>query len=185
MKANTTVKLGGHEYIVVDQPLAYLEQELGDVFGALSGVDTPGDLADVAHPDRRPGRSGLGEITGPGYDVLKVFIPELMPEHEFRGYATEEAFRAGGRRSREELRNAPTVPQIVGAFETVFKVNRLDVVKHLGKVIDSDLVAAFLKEAIGDGISQLLLSSLSESGESASTTPSAPPQTPPPLPVAA
>lgn len=160
-----TITLGAHSYNVVAQPLAYLEMALGDVFGTLSAVTGADDLADVTvAADKPPARQGFGEIAGPGYDILKVFIPDLMPEHEFRGYTSEEAF-AGNVRDLETARLAPTVPQIVDAFETVFTVNRLDVVKHLGKVIDPKLIQAFMKTSIGDSVSGLLSSSLSQSGE--------------------
>jgi len=149
--------------------------ELGDVFAGLSRVDTPDDLAGlVVAADANGGtavagkpvakRQGFGEVAGPGYDILRVFIPDLMPEHEFRGYTSEEAFVAGVR-DREAARLSPTVPQIVTAFEAVFAVNRLDVVKHLGKVVPPALVQSFIKTAIGDSVSELLLSSLSESGD--------------------
>lgn len=168
------ITLGGHTYTVVAQPLAYLEMELGDVFGQLNGVKKPDDLAGVAvgevieqdgtPADTPPGRQGFGEIAGPGYDILRVFIPDLMPEHEFRGYVSEDAF-AAGLRDKGAMRLAPTIPQIVDAFETVFRINRLDVVKHLGKVVPRTLIEGFMKEAIGDSISQLLSSSLPASGE--------------------
>lgn len=166
----TTITLGAHKYTVVAQPLAYLEMELGDVFARLSGVAVPDDLAGVvvdpdgAPADKPAARQGFGEIAGPGYDILAVFIPDLMPEHEFRGYASQESFQAD-LRDRESARLAPTVPQIVDAFDAVFKVNRLDVIKHLGKVIDPKLIQAFMKTAIGDSVSTLLSSSLSQPGE--------------------
>ncbi len=164
------ITIGAHEYTVVAQPLAYLEMELGDVFAGLSGVDKPADLADVVtenatSTDTPAARQGFGEVAGPGYDILKVFIPDLMPEYEFRGFASEDAF-ANGVRDRAAARCAPTVPQVVEAFEVIFKVNRLDVVKHLGKVIPKGLVEKFLKQAIGDSVSALLLSSLPEPGAS-------------------
>ncbi len=157
------IELGSHRYTIVAQPLAYLEMELGDVFGQLQGVTAPGDLTDVVV---KPGRaSQIGQIAGPGYEILRVFIPDLMAEHEFRGFTSEEAFAAGVR-DKQSARLAPTIPQIVGAFEMVFAVNRLDVVKHLGNVVPPTLIQGFLKEAIGDSISQLLSSSLLQSGES-------------------
>lgn len=162
---DATITLGAHSYKVVAQPLAYLEMALGDVFGTLSTVSGAEDLATVSvTADKPAARQGFGEIAGPGYDILNVFIPDLMPEHEFRGFASEEAF-AGNVRDLETARLAPTVPQIVDAFETVFKVNRLDVIQHLGKVIDPKLIQAFMKTAIGDSVSGLLSSSPSGSGE--------------------
>lgn len=178
------ITLGAHKYAVVAQPIAYLEMELGDVFGKLQSVSSPEDLADVVLEQDgtavvdtpAAGKQGFGELAGPAYAVLKVFIPDLMPEHEARGYASQEAFDAGIR-DREAARLTPTLPQVVDAFAAVFTVNRLDIVKHLGKVIPDGLIEKLLASAIGDSVSTLLLSSLPASGESASTTPSEPPPT--------
>ncbi len=168
------ITLGAHEYTVVAQPLGYLEVELGDVFGGLGRVSGAKDLADVViergedgttTTTSAPARSGFGEIAGPGYDILRVFIPDLMPEHEFRGFASEEAMAAGVR-DRGAARLTPTVPQIAGAFETIVRVNRLDVVKHLGKIISPTLLQTFLKQAVGEQVSQLFSSSLQAPGAS-------------------
>lgn len=166
--------LVAREFPVIPQPLAYLEKHLGDVFGVLGTADTPDDLAEVPPP--RPGRQGLGEITGPGYDILRVFIPTLMPEHEFRGFPSREAFERG-EYDEQTARMAPTIPEIANAFQVVFLVNRIDIVKHLGKVVSPELIQAFVKQAIGDSISELLLNSLSASGGSGSTSATGTPRT--------
>lgn len=159
-----TISLGDHEYAVVPQRIGYLQKHLGN---ALGGLGDPDKAAEVA---------GRNEITGPAYRLLRVFIPQLMPEHEFNGFSTPESF-AHGERPDDAADRSPTAPEVADAFSTVFKVNRFDVAKHLGKAIPPELIQSLAKQAIGESISTLLLSSLSTSGESDSTTPSAPSRT--------
>lgn len=164
------ITLGAHTYTVEEQPMPYLEMEFEEFAQRFQGVSSPEDLADVvvmqdgSPADVPAGRKGFGQIAGPGYDVLRVFIPDLMPEWEFRGYASEAAFQAGVR-DRETARLGATVPQIKRAFEAVFLVNELDVLKHLGKVVPAELIQAFAKKAVGDSVSELLSSSLLPFGE--------------------
>lgn len=163
MSPPVTVTLGAHTYKVVAQPIAYLEMALGDVFGQLAGVKDADGLADLAADDSK--RGGYDEIAGPGYRVLRVFIPDLMDEHEFRGFASPEAFAAGVR-DIESARLSATLPQVVDAFTVIFRVNRLDVIRHLGKVLDPELIQLAIREAIGDSLSTLFSSALSASGAS-------------------
>ncbi len=169
MRKPIEITLGAHKYRVEEQPAPYLEMELVEFAEKVRGVKTADDLAgivieqDGTPADMPRARQGFGQIAGPAYDVLRVFIPDLMPEWEFRGFASQEAFDAG-LRDKTAARLGPTFPQIKRAFEAAFLINELDVLKHLGKVIPPDLIQAFAKQAIGDSVSELFSNALSAPG---------------------
>lgn len=171
MKPKTMdITLGAHKYKVEEQPAPYLEMELELFRDTLrGGVSSGEDLADlVIEQDGTPatlppGRRGFGQVAGPAYDVLLVFIPDLMPEWEFRGFANKEAFEAGVR-DRESARLGPTFPQIKRAFEAAFLVNEIDAVKHLGKFLPKGLLESYIQHAVGAQVSELFSSSLSAAG---------------------
>ncbi len=165
------ITLGAHKYKVEAQPAAYLEMEL-ELFGErMQGVKSGEDLAaavieqDGSPADVPAGRSkGFGQVAGPAYDVLRVFIPDLMDEWEFRGFASQEAFDSGIR-DRVAARSGPTFPQIKAAFEAAFLVNELDVVKQLGKFLPKGLIEKYVQHAVGEQVSDLFSSLLSAPGE--------------------
>jgi hypothetical protein len=136
------VTLGEHEYPCYAQRHAYLTNRLGKAMGVLSDPDLLGASNFVAT---------LG--TG-AYDLLAVFYPKIMPRFEFMGFPTAEAFEAG--EYDEVYDHSPTVSQIRTALETALKVNGLDLVKHLGKVIDLDLLQAYVNKTMADQMDSLL-----------------------------
>lgn len=152
-----TVRLGDHSYAVVAQRLGRLQHELGQAFTTL-GQDT-----DVAAASAR------NDLTGSAWRLLRVFIPGLMPEHEFVGYASDDALEAGVYDPSAD--RSPTAAEIEGAFRAALSVNRIDLVKHLGKVIPPQVITGLVREQLGAGISTLLSSSPSVSGDSPPTTP--------------
>lgn len=108
-----TVKMGRHVLPVVPQKHARLRHQLsaGD-FQALMSKDYAREA----------------------YRVLGILIPELVaqvPEWEFEGYASEEAWKAGD--YVEALDNSPTTAEIIDAFEKAFIVSGAG---RLGKIVD-------------------------------------------------
>lgn len=135
--APTQVTLGEHTYPVYAQRHAYLSNRLGKTVAQLQDMeqmDTSGVEGVV---------SSLGEQA---YDFLKVFIPKLMPKYEFAGYPTEEAHIA--RDYQEEYDKSPTIPEITVAFEVALKANRLDSLKSLGKLLNMDLIKAYISSGM-------------------------------------
>lgn len=179
MSAQNVITLGDHEYPVVPQRIGYLHKKLGDAFSTLGGTD-PAVLAEGTGMEILEGGNdlpaGRDELTGGTYRLLKVLIPGLMPEHEFTGFPTQEAFRTGWDAYDEQTDRSPNAAEIVHAFRVALKVNQLDLVRHIGKVVPAELLKTLVRQAVGDSISTLLQSSLSPSGDSGSTTPS--PKTP-------
>lgn len=129
----THVVLGEHSYPIYAQRHAYLANRLGRAVAKLQdmeGMDA-GSLESAV--------SSLGEQA---YDFLQVFVPKLMPKYEWAGYPTQESYEA--RDYQEEYDRSPTIPEITFAFETALKANRLDSLKSLGKLVNLDLIRAYI-----------------------------------------
>lgn len=145
------VRLGEHDYPVYAQRIGYLENRLGSTFGQL--VEAQVDSGSIV--------SFLG---GSAYNVLRVFIPRLMPEWQFRGYRSEADFESGNYDAEADA--GVTLPEVIDAFEVVMKVNRFDLFKHVGKLVDPDLLRSLMNATVAErltgGGSQI---------ESATTTP--------------
>jgi hypothetical protein len=149
------IKLGAHTYEVRPQPIGYLMNELGpELQGALEAeVD---------------GLDGARVLGAKAYETLKVFIPELMPLHEFLGFDSEEAMKAKVYIGRE-ADCSPTAPQLTGAFKAVKLVNG-------GEVLDA--LKALLGPVIWEKATAFLVTKLTESEkflEIASTSPTSAP----------
>lgn len=117
------ITLGQHTVPVYPQRWAYLENRLGRTLSEFVGRSTALSGENFA--------SFLGEEA---YKALCVFLPQLpsrMPEWEFRGYPSREAWEQG--EYDEQKDSSPTFPEIVEAFETIIQVNRFDVLGSLGK----------------------------------------------------
>lgn len=133
--------LGEHSYPVYPQRIGYLENKLGKTLGKLIEGNIASD-------------SLLSFLLGNAYELLRVFIPRLMPEHEFRGYRTAEDLAAGNYDADADA--SPSNPQIVEAFQLVMRVNRFDIFGSLGKLVDADLLRGLLSAQMaarltGDG----------------------------------
>ena len=131
------VRLGDHELDVYAQRHAYLAKKLGKLFAtfAQSGEELSADMLSY----------GQGAV----YELLSIFIPQLpkrMPEYEFRGYASKEALDADEYDPEQD--KSPTVPEVTSALEAVTRVNRFDLLKHLGRWVDSDLLRARLNQEL-------------------------------------
>lgn len=152
-----TVTLGGKQYLVIPQPVGRLKRRLGREMADLQSLQAD-SLEDFI-------TSGLGRA----HAILKVFLPELMPYHEFEGFSSQERFDSGD----DEDVAGPTIPEIVGAFEAVMKVNRLDLLGHLKSVISPELIRAVLTRQLADwAASGQTTTSLSTSSTPGPDTPS-------------
>lgn len=140
--------LGKIEVEVMDQPWAYLTHELQDT--ALKVFE---DFDDLDSPET------LVRFLGSGiFDVLAVFypdqIPSLMPRHEFEGFATETAYKAGQYDRDWARKNGPSFPQIVAALTAALEVNGGDDFKRLigllppkWRALGKDLAGAMFAES--------------------------------------
>lgn len=143
--------LGEHSYAVYAQRIGYLENRLGSTLGKIVQGDITAD-------------SMMTFALANAHGLLKVFIPKLMPLHEFRGYASAAAMEAGD--YDEAADTSPDTPQIVGAFQLAMKVNRFDLFGNLGKLLDADLLRAALSAQMASR-----LTGDSSAIESSTTTP--------------
>lgn len=157
------VELGSHSYPIYPQRWGYLNNKV-DKLGFADAVVEGSPV------------EWLGERV---YDVLAMFIPKLMPLWEFRGFGSQEAMDAG--EYDEALDKSPDWPQIVAAVELAMRVNRFDLFKNLGKVVDQEtrsaLVATWLSRQLTSG------SSPTESSTTTPPTTSTESSTTPPTPT--
>lgn len=136
MSKGTQIKLGGHSYEIVAQPIGWLEQELGDKLNSLGTSDLDGNI--------------IGSLGSQAHSILKVFIPELMPEYEWRGYASREAFDAG--EYDRVADRSPSANQIAEAFDVALKANG-DLGAKVGNVLGPELLRALIRQAISGQLS--------------------------------
>lgn len=148
------VTLGGREYPVPAQRIGYLQAKLGGQLGELGNVVVTGD-------------NPLAALGGQAHAVLAIFIPTLMPEHEFQGYATREAYEAGDYDPDRD--SSPTAEEVSKAFEVVFRVNG-DLGRRLGKVIRPEFLGRMIELQLAETASGGSVSSQLPSGESESTS---------------
>lgn len=140
-----SVTLGEHTYEVFPQRHAYLNHKLGKWFESLQDVSEGASNVEGLH-------DFLSLIGDRAYGLLSVMIPDLMPEHEFCGYATKEAFEAKDYDERYD--KSPSYPEVFAAFSTCLTVNKLDELRKLGKAVDPRIIRAYLTQAVGGFLSQ-------------------------------
>lgn len=157
-----SVRLGSHIYEVVPQPLPLLKRDLADLFaGLLAGRDITAD--------------NIGEfVTGSIRDVLAIFLPDLMPLHEWEGFATKAAMEANMLDRDWAREHAPTGPQARFAIDVCFKSNSLDAWKLLGKLVDPTLLRAWATRQLAGFLSQPSANVFSAPAPTPSTTSSSP-----------
>lgn len=130
------VRLGEHEYRVRPQRHAYLKRELRKFLDSLS------QLSDVEASDL------LDVVTAKSYTVLKVFIPDLMDEYEFEGYASADAMKRDA--YNEDDDRSPTPPEIKAALGAAMTVNDFDWLGQLKNFIGPDLIRAQIRSGMAN-----------------------------------
>lgn len=166
MATPTNVRLGDRIFPVVPQKHARLRHHLrGEDFQLLFSKD----------------------YSAVGYRLLSVLIPAVthpsgMPQWEFEGFTTEEAWRryeAGDLDAYDENNDpSPTTDEIVEAMEKALMVNGAG---RLGKLLNLvETAGAMQKDAASRATPmQPSLASPGENGDSPSTTTGTSPQTSP------
>lgn len=141
--------LGGKEYQVVPQGIGRIKRKLGKLLGLQEGT--------VALD---------GEIDGELYDVLKTFIPDIAPLHTLLGYSSEEEYKAGG--DPEGGIEEVTLPQLLDAIETIYRVNGADRLVRLGKGLglDGEMIRGIVNKEVANWALERSPSSPAPSGES-------------------
>lgn len=150
------IELGEHKYEIAPQRVAYLNAKLGSLEELLE-LDLGGETGGFVQ--------ALGDNA---HRLLKIFIPDLMDEWEWRGYASPTAAERG--EYDEVADRSPTFEQIVNAFNAVFAVNRLDLFKSLGKLLKPEFLQAIIQREISRSILKGSESSPAESGEPVPTS---------------
>lgn len=148
------IKLGDHTYVVVPQRIGYLRSKLGVVLSGLVDADLASNNV----------IQFLGDKV---YAVLKVFIPDLMPEYEFHGYATKEALAKD--EYDEEYDHSPSATQVKQALAVCTHVNEIDLLSHVGKLIGPEVIQSWFQTVMVSSMRESL-QSLSPAGDTPGTT---------------
>lgn len=123
------VTLGEHEYSVQGQPIGYLLHELGGRFGGLLEQELEGV-------------SGAAVVPAQAHGILRVFIPSLMPLHEFLGYRSAEAMEAGEYDRAAD--RSPNPQQVIDAFKAASKANGGELLRHLKALVGPEMIQKFV-----------------------------------------
>lgn len=140
------VILGEHELPVYPQPPTRVTKRLGRLRDAFQGaVDERVGL------DKEQLLGGLGKRV---YYLFVTFIPNLperMPEWEFWGYSSRDAFEADDFDEDRDGKGAATFPQWLDAFDAIVEVNGgkrfMDL---LGKVFPAEILKAEMGLALSE-----------------------------------
>lgn len=160
-------ELGEHQYTIRPQRHAYLRRKLSKLADSLTDMNVAeGETADVAN-------SLFDLLEDRAYEVLKVFIPDLMPQWEFEGYGSKESMENDS--YDEDADRSPSMPQITNAFRQIVKVNDFDWVGQLKNFIGPDLIRAQMRsflatQAMNRNSSRTLPSSQPTNGASDQTS---------------
>lgn len=112
------VHLGTRNVPIPEQRVGRVLNRMGAIIELLAGVEGRKDMA-PAQLVMAVGGDGL-------YGLLELLIPKLpqaLPEWEFRGYASREAWEAGEYDDDEEL--SPTTNELLNAIAVSLEVNGL------------------------------------------------------------
>lgn len=150
------VPLGKKTYIMIGQPIGWLRQQIGVAMKGLSS-----DLSPESVDEDLLSQENILDLLGNRvYLLLYAFIGEdLMPEWEFNGYPTREAWQAGDYKREYDPGVKPS--QVKKALIAGAELNEIDLLKHLGKLIGPSLVKGFVTEALMRSMDTLLPTSSS------------------------
>lgn len=167
-----------HDLPVYEQRQGKLLNRIGRFYDAIGAL--------VNSEDGGVDGAAVVNALGPKlYEALCVFIPNLaqrMPEYEFWGYGSAEAYKVGREAYDENLDRSPSLPQLWLAFEVAFEVNGgPKFVGILKSVVDPKVMRAEVSALLSEGADRLR-ERLSEASPNSLTTPtesSRPDSTPP------
>lgn len=146
-----SAKLGAREYRIIPQGIGRIRRKLVKLM----------QFADGAAID--------GEMDSELYDVLKTFVPDLVPLHELLGYDSRESYEQGS--EPEGAIEEATLPQILDAISTIYTVNGADRLVRLGKgLVGADLIQTLLRKELTTWSLDRSASLPAPSGESDSTS---------------
>ena len=156
----TAVALGEQSYAVIPQKIGRLRSRLGV---ELRNLETLTQMGEDASFDGL-----IGSSLERAHGILEVFIPDLMPLHEFCGFSTREAYDAQD--YHEASDHGPDLTQLRVAFDTCMKVNSLDLLGHLKNVFGPDLIRAVVQEQVLTRVRAALPEAMEDSSPMPSST---------------
>ena len=169
------VKLGDTEYTVVEQPFPRL-------WRGINAIAKDAGLGELELSDAETVVLLLGDKA---YEALQLFIPNLMAKWKFHGYESASSYEQEEfNPDSEEAKHAPTLRQMILAFEAGIEVNggkRLT--DMVGKTLGPQLAQA-ARGLMAAEVSNRLATSPSTNGDSPSESSTTTlPTTEEPLPV--
>lgn len=130
-------KLGPYEYVLYPQKYGRLRNRLGDLMKDLEGGNLiPQNTTNIV--------AVFGGVT---YNLLQVFIPDIMPEHEFEGFPTREAMEAD--EYDEDYDHSPTSPEIDDALTKAWQLNA-GALNRLKNLISPGVIRAMIEGKLLD-----------------------------------
>lgn len=129
-----------HTYYLLPQRHAKLLRRLLGKKGVFSSFEEFADLSRADDDGEVDFEKFLHVSEGKLYEVLSVFIPDLMPRWEFEGFGSEK--HMADDEYDEGMDRSPTGPQIEDAFQAAIQVNGLKWVKKLTGFFDPAIVRA-------------------------------------------
>lgn len=141
----------------VPQPIAWLRQQLGLTWVQLvaGAADLPEDESD----QQKAAGNILESLGDTIYRTLATFMPgdpdlpgmaELFPDWRWAGYASPEAFEE--KRYERAADGSPTAPQIKRALVVCMRLNEIDLLKHVTKMVDPTLVQLWINSQLRDAL---------------------------------
>ena len=139
-----TVALGGNEYRVIPQRQARLYRKLFSEKGVF-------DLESLGELTAEADAASIYELaSGRLYEVLHVFIPDLMPRWEFEGFASEQDAEQDN--YMESADRSPTHPEVLAALQACVTVNGLKWVSKLKDFLDVRLIRATISQRLAQAV---------------------------------
>lgn len=145
---------------VVPQPIAWLRQQLGVTWVKLiaGATNLPADENDTEAADNAAGDM-LGQLGDTLYQVLATFMPgdddlpgleQSFPRWRWDGYAGPEA--AQDERYERAADGSPTAPQVKQALLVCMRLNEIDLLRHVTKMVDPTLVQLWINSQLRDAL---------------------------------
>lgn len=160
----TGVQIAGERYEVLPQRIGRLRRKLTLIATAFSAMGEEGTE---------------GAIDSAGtqlHELIRVFVPDFMPEYQFEGYASETAREQD--QYDEQADRSPSLPELIELFEAVYQVNGAErLMRLVTGVVDPKVVRQIIRNEMVNwslrrsDASPTLPSPNGESGSTPSTTP--------------
>lgn len=103
------------------------------------------------------------------WEFLRIFVPDLAPDWELNGFASATA--AEQDQYDDEADRSPTLPQLLDAFQSIYRINGAERLVRLGKsLVGPGFLEALTRNELKTRSLERSQKSRSQSGDTALTT---------------